>query len=446
MFSRSRRHGVQDRLVVRMAVWGHSETTCPQAHVASFWPSGSLVLGANGPAHTSLGQRPRSGRSAFRRAEGPAQHQSRGHCVGAMVRAFSLFLLVVSWTWAFGPGWYGVRRWRSGSAAAHSAPSVHITPLVLNGLAAMLLAALCALMPAGAQETAESVETAFVETPSPETEAVEVSSVEPEPSTPGERLAPPSASSLPETLDAAIAEAMSGNPDIALAEANLLAASAELRRTRMEVVQQVTDSYQTLERSRSSLERANQMYKDGLLGYPEWLGQQQQAEKPVSELRYLLGKGVPGEATPARGGLGTKPFLGGLSSDVPGLSAKGALLRYARPTMPDGMTELLEKATDIEFEDTSPMEFLSLAADIYGCGVVLDAGVVASASIVTYLNMSQVPFEQALLAVTDATGGRICFVIRDYGILATTPERAMEIYAPTIPADIPVLASVVPEE
>jgi hypothetical protein len=84
--------------------------------------------------------------------------------------------------------------------------------------------------------------------------------------------------------------------------------------------------------------------------------------------------------------------------------------------------------------------------DYYSLGIVADAEACRDTDAVLSLNLQGVPLKQCLLAVTDAMGGKVCFVVRDYGILATTPQRAMEIYAPTIPADIPLLASAVPQE
>ena len=57
----------------------------------------------------------------------------------------------------------------------------------------------------------------------------------------------------------------------------------------------------------------------------------------------------------------------------------------------------------------------------------------------TDLRLEGVKLREALRALSDQCEP-LCFVIRDYGILATTREHAERIVAPTIPEDVPLHA------
>ena len=47
---------------------------------------------------------------------------------------------------------------------------------------------------------------------------------------------------------------------------------------------------------------------------------------------------------------------------------------------------------------------------------------------------------QAIVAVVDQGDDYLAFVLREYGVLVTTRERAMGMNAPTIPPDVPLNA------
>jgi hypothetical protein len=52
---------------------------------------------------------------------------------------------------------------------------------------------------------------------------------------------------------------------------------------------------------------------------------------------------------------------------------------------------------------------------------------------------SEIPLRSLLLAIADQIDG-MCFVVRDYGILVTTTERAWSLPGATIPAEVPFRA------
>ena len=239
---------------------------------------------------------------------------------------------------------------------------------------------------------------------------------------------------VPEDLGAMIEVALRSNPDLARLE-------AELHAARMKVTQEITEVHNALKKLRAQAARARDQLKSALAAAEKGVvparvsrANAEQAlvlaESELGELmaraRYLVGAGMPGSMS------AMEPF----PSPPPGVPTP-------RPTHEDDkrpIQQILDTSVSIDFEDEQLVDILDFLADFVGVNISPDA---AAGHIIVYdITTRNVPVRDALLALTDLCEP-LCFVVRDYGILATTRARAQTIPGPSIPEDIPFFA---PEE
>ncbi|HQE81455.1 MAG TPA: hypothetical protein PLM14_00560 [Candidatus Hydrogenedentes bacterium] len=236
------------------------------------------------------------------------------------------------------------------------------------------------------------------------------------------------ASRLPDNLDELVELAQRTSPEVIIAEAQLREAEARLRQARLEATQKAIQSYRdrkVVELARTNLKELQTKYEAGICSSQELLaGQERLAELEAA----LASSNAAYEMMAAERGASTK-------INIPPVAAPW--VRVPRPPLseePDNAVHAaLENPVSIEFQDESLSEVAQFISEYVAVNIVVDTAADRPVSIA----LKDVPLRDALLALSDA-GQDICFVIRDYGIFATTQERAIYINAPTIPGTVPL--------
>jgi hypothetical protein len=267
---------------------------------------------------------------------------------------------------------------------------------------------------------------------------------------------------VPDKLEEMLALALRSNPEILLAESKLRQAQSELNQVRLKVTEEVVSLYYERRKQEELSAQLNQQLKVVQAAFRageipsekviEAMIARSNAAAAVPQIeaqtRYLLGLGGD---NPTR-------YLLGLGGDAPGSQAMrqaGArsevVTTLPRPEMPEKFRKILDMPASFEFEDTRLELALEYFSTEYKTRFLIDAaatGEVGGESPIT-LRVDDFTLLQALQAIldvgfSDARGYRLCFVIRDYGILVSTPERARKLYGATIPPELPMDASAVP--
>ncbi len=264
---------------------------------------------------------------------------------------------------------------------------------------------------------------------------------------------------IPATLDQAIQRALANNPDIRVAEANLRQAQAAYEQAKLKLAQQVMIAMEQAEIDRLALERIQQA-TDALAGS---VSKQEHhlarfaARKSQLELQYLLGESPAagqmfldsgmGSATMMGDGMGM-PIGGGggmgtmsVGGDAGSSGAAGGAMMGA-PNEGGGGEENPHGANRRKwYEDTlshesGPIEIHAGEAETLAqqlakrmnVPVIVDSRTLiersenTSLNVELILNRESLTWRDVLTAIADTND--IGFLIRDYGILITTPEKA----------------------
>jgi hypothetical protein len=224
------------------------------------------------------------------------------------------------------------------------------------------------------------------------------------------------------------------SPEVLIAEAQLREAQAKLQLARIEAAQRDIENSQVqriVELAQKNVKELERRVENGIAPQHELLEAQErlaQAEAAVAKLRaaseIMEPAGMPGLDTAFNA---TTLFR----------------LPVPRPELAKDddspVMNALNAPINIEFEDETLRNISGFISEYVGVNIVMDVALRAADEPVS-LKLEDIPFRDALLALADAYGD-VCFVIRDYGVFATTTERAMSINAPTIPANVPLLVS-----
>lgn len=247
--------------------------------------------------------------------------------------------------------------------------------------------------------------------------------------------------SVPETLDEVLRLAESRNPDIQAAEADAAMARAELKRTAMRVQKEVV----TLHRKREDLQRlvdmASKKYEIGTEDAQAVAHLRMRLAEVEGELRYAAGldddivQGIPVAAAPQMGLRNDASF----QSSPPMKEAP----RADYESIPEDIRPILDSTAGIVFEDVNLVEILEFLSETYEFNISADPSV--QKTIVDYVNMRNAPILNILESLADMIEP-LCFVIRDYGVFATTTERARYVPGPSIPPGIPFYVHATGEE
>lgn len=224
------------------------------------------------------------------------------------------------------------------------------------------------------------------------------------------------------------------DPEVAIAEAQVREAEARLRQARIAAAQREIEMEQVkriVELARKNAEEQQNRAQMGIGTQQEYMEAQERLARAEAEAAKL---DAASQVMGSRGGSAHSAFFGGF--EQPRFPAP-------RPEMsPDDTSDVaiaLQSPVAIEFKDATLREIAEKIGEYVGVNIVLDVGLHAADEAVT-IKLTDVPLKDGLLALADAYGD-LCFVVRDYGVFATTMERAVTISAPTIPANVPLLVS-----
>ena len=227
---------------------------------------------------------------------------------------------------------------------------------------------------------------------------------------------------IPESLAEMIDAVLHRNPGIRSAE-------AELNQIRLRAVQELTELHgrreqlwETAAILEGMLEAAEGSPPQPLEAFELRQGLAD-ARASVAELeaqlRYELGIGAPMEMQ-GHEPVDTIPMVPQARRDT---------------EAPESLRQVLQVPISIEFDDVELHEIFRFMSDSWDFNIVAD--VVVGAEKVRYLSIKDVTLREALRAFANQC--EICFVLKDYGIFATSHERAMRIPGATIPEGIPLL-------
>ncbi|GMV91353.1 MAG: hypothetical protein AMXMBFR82_11310 [Candidatus Hydrogenedentota bacterium] len=224
------------------------------------------------------------------------------------------------------------------------------------------------------------------------------------------------------------------DPEVAIAEAQVREAEARLRQARIAAAQREIEKGQLkriVELARKNAKEEQRRTEAGIGTQQDLMEAQERLARAEADMAKL---DAASQIMDGRGGRADSPLFQGRLFEQPRFPAP-------RPELSSDdkrdVAITLQAPVAIEFKDATLREVAEMVSEYAGVNIVLDVGLRAADEMVT-IKLTNVPLEDGLLALTDAYGD-LCFVIRDYGVFATTTERAMTINAPTIPANVPLL-------
>jgi hypothetical protein len=235
---------------------------------------------------------------------------------------------------------------------------------------------------------------------------------------------------IPQTLDQTLSKAMENHPEVVTAKAKLRLAEAELNSKRMEVARKVADLWAErqkqlgiLKMDEAEAKRTAELLKKGATSQMELdmsqralIDEKAKLSRLESELRYLIRNSGP---------------------IVDQGSDSSKVLR--QPQVPRGpMVEKIRQAlatnSQLEFNKAPLGDVMDYLKGLHGIEVQLDTPAFEDEGIDTEgkkpnfwvtINLNKIQLGAVLQAVEDRYP-MLKFVIRDYGILVTTPDRAKQ--------------------
>jgi hypothetical protein len=221
---------------------------------------------------------------------------------------------------------------------------------------------------------------------------------------------------LPERFEEALDIAMHENPEVVMARIQLQQAAAELRQARMETIREIT----TLWRERAAI---HAMLENGAPDH-ERNELEMELDNMQAHLRYLIGMGVPME---------------GAEHEDPRLP----MMPRPRPALSDAMRQQLQVPVSVSFQGEMDLsEALELLGSVSGVNLIPDFEIPIEEPVRGF-ETDNMPLEQVMRALSDQMAF-LAFVFRDYGVLVTHRERAMQIDAPAIPENLPLFQPEMP--
>ncbi len=219
----------------------------------------------------------------------------------------------------------------------------------------------------------------------------------------------PAVENVPATLDQALAKALDNHPDILAAKAKLTLAEAELNRTRMDVARKIIGLWNERQAQKEKAEINRVLQANNAMSMEDVIAARASLAQSETELRYLIGQIVP-----------------------PGVRSHGFATTRRPPRGPivDKVRETLNAPTQINFTDEKLNNILDYLADLHRIDFQLDSKAFEGKGFAIDkekigLNVKGVPLASGLQALEDQHPP-LKFVVRDYGILATTSSRAEE--------------------
>jgi hypothetical protein len=240
------------------------------------------------------------------------------------------------------------------------------------------------------------------------------------------------------TLDETLVIAMNTNPEILTARAKVSLAEAEHNAVRMEVARRIVELWgerktqtELLASARGRLAFAEEAYKTGRKQFSDV----DDARRPVieaterlsrieCELHYLAGESVA-PAVSHSGSYSTGAPLAPMKSSNATSRATIAPLQLPKGPMVEKIRQALLSPTAIDAMDTPLCDLMDYLKEKHGIEIQIDKSEDGASDMPITLRLKDVSLGAAFQAFDDQYRD-VKFVIRDYGILATTPERARE--------------------
>ncbi|HEV3003607.1 MAG TPA: hypothetical protein VGX78_04070 [Pirellulales bacterium] len=252
------------------------------------------------------------------------------------------------------------------------------------------------------------------------------------------------AAARPQSPEQAMAQALRTNPEVLTAEAKVRAMEAELNRTRLAVVRDVTVAYHKWVNAKRELDRHRGLVKEGRGIKVEFHQANQALAECETELMYLLGiraDAAAGDVGSSAGGEapGTNRSPRALDPTSP-RTASGPP-PAVRPEIPRRFREALQMTVQLEFTSQPMSDVLKFLQDRMQNEVAFvfkGASEWRPEEIPVDLNLrgDKLTVEAALEALADQTD--CCFVFRDYGVLVLSRLDAWQYRGAAIPSDTPL--------
>lgn len=238
-------------------------------------------------------------------------------------------------------------------------------------------------------------------------------------------------STVPESqpkLDQLLTQAMDKNPGIIAAKAKLTMAEAELKNVRFEVARQLVACWNDIvdqEQALAAAEEANSK-TPGTVSKSVLIDIKAKLSRARSELQFLTGQAPPAIS-------GTSASNAASSTAMKSKSP----LQIPRGPGVEKVRKALNMPIQWEFIETPLSDVVDYLKDYHGIEIQLDdiralADVGIGSDMPVTLNAKGMPLAAAMQLVEDKFA-ELKFVVRDYGILVTTKDRAEEAgYMPAI--------------
>ncbi len=222
------------------------------------------------------------------------------------------------------------------------------------------------------------------------------------------------------TLDELLTQAMDENPGVIAAEAKMKMAEAELRNVRFEVARQLVACWNEVNDLERAVILAGQEVKIAEEGSPDEsklrgantavIDLKAKLARARSELLFLTGRAPVASPT--------------ATASNPDVERFGMPLQIPHGPLVEKIREALNAPTQIEFADTPVHDVADYLRDLHSIEVQVDSEAIEGETLIT-LSANGMPLGAALQLWGDKFHG-LELVVRDYGILVTTPERARE--------------------
>jgi hypothetical protein len=255
-------------------------------------------------------------------------------------------------------------------------------------------------------------------------------------------IAVPTSADLPGTLEETLAKAMARNPEIIMAKAKVELAEAEQNAARLDVVRKIIDLWtqkQVLSEEIQSAEKgfanAERLHKIGGVG-----GEEQTVEnakvalfearakltRAENELHYLIGQGGNDAAK------NTSVSTNSDSTHTSGKTFEAARQATAPIQIPRGeavdkIRQELLKPTQFDFSEQPLSAVIEYLREYHKIEIQIDHDALAEEGLTEDTPITMTVHGVTLAAAFQAFEDRfrfLTFVVRDYGLLLTTPSRA----------------------
>jgi hypothetical protein len=242
---------------------------------------------------------------------------------------------------------------------------------------------------------------------------------------------------FPDTIDEALTQAMENNPEIVTAKAMVQLAEAELNAARLDISRKLIGLWTERRTQQNRLDAGVKQREALKAPFQEHtvsadvvdraniavIEAQAKCAQLSNELRYLMGQGSPA-AYPSRGSESAASH-GRAAAAVPPQLPKGPIVEKIR--------EQLLKPTQLDVTAMPVSDVLMQLGDLHGITMKINENGGIPPDTPITINEKGITLAALLQAMEDQFFPEWKFVIRDYGILLTTTERAKEAgYYPAI--------------